>query len=339
MSKLKLFIARVLVLLVIFLVIITLYHGARFFLLLFAGALIAILWRGVSRWLAEKTNAKFKYILPAVIILNIGLIVLFFWLSSPNITEQVNRLAEKIPQVIERVEESMRNSLVGQEVIQGFENGGMSDNQMKQVFNVFSGTLNFLVDIVLILAFALFLSFDPGLYRKGIMELVPSQYKDTAKDLLNRLRYVLYRWFLGKILDMFSIFVMTIIGLWILDMPMIFTFALIAFFFSFVPNIGPIISAIPPVAIAFLDSPQKALYVGLLYLGIQMTESYLVTPNVQKRASYVPPVVLLLVQFLLAKFLGVLGLFLSTPLLILVMVAVNKLYIENYLGKKKLQES
>lgn len=330
------FVSKILIIVVIGTVLMALYHGARFFLLVFAGALIAILWRGVAGWLSDKTGIKFKWLLPAVIIFNIGTIVLFFWLSSPSISQQADRLSEEIPKVVMQIQSRLENSEIGRKILDSVNENGLSEDQVRRAFNIFSGTMVFFIDVFLIFAFSLFLTADPRLYKKGVLYLVSEKYQSTAAHLFGRLRHVLFRWFIGKILDMFSIFVMTIVGLWLLDMPMIFTFALIAFFFSFVPNIGPVISAIPPVAIAFLDSPQKAFYVALLYLGIQFIESYFVTPNVQKKASYTAPVLLLLVQFLLAKFLGVLGLFLSTPLLITITVAVKQLYVENYLHNHSL---
>ncbi|MGK7392294.1 MAG: AI-2E family transporter [Candidatus Cyclobacteriaceae bacterium M2_1C_046] len=331
-NNIQYFVVRILIILIVLALVMAIYHGARFFLLVLAGGLIAILWRGVAHWIAEKTGMKFKWLLPVVIILNIGLIVAFFWLASPNISEQMNRLVNEIPQALGRIEEWLQRSQFGRNLIQSFEDSKVTGEQVSRAFDIVGGTMNLIIDALLILVFALFLAFGPQLYRRGILHMVPKKYQSTADHLLLEQKEVLFRWFIGKIIDMSSIFIMTIIGLWILDMPMIFTFALIAFFFSFVPNIGPILSAIPPMAIALLDSPQKMLYVGLLYLGIQLIESYFITPNVQKRASYVPPVILLLVQFLFAKFLGVLGLFLSTPLLVLIMVTVNKLYVRNYLG-------
>ena len=338
MKDIQKFMVKILVVVVILAIVMALYHGARFFLLVFAGVLIAILWRGVARWLTRKTPVSFKWALPLVIIFNIGIIILFFWLSSPSISEQGKRLIEEMPKVVRQIESSLRNTALGSDILDSINENGFSEAQFRRAFDVFSGTLVFFIDILLILAFSLFLTADPHLYRKGLLYLVPQKFQSTARHLSERLGHVLFRWFIGKIVDMFSIFVMTIIGLWLLDMPMIFTFALIAFFFSFVPNIGPVISAIPPIAIALLESPQKALYVALLYLVIQFTESYFVTPNVQKRASYTAPVLLLLVQFLMARFLGVLGLFLSTPVLITITVIIKKLYVENYLGNESLNE-
>lgn len=339
---LRYFLNRLLIIVIALAAVMALYHGAHYFLLLFTGALMAVLWRGIAHWLDSKTRISFKVALPAVIFLNIGAIVLFFWLASPSIAEQVDRLVQEIPKAVDRVEDSLRESGIGRRIldtIDSGESGGFQSGELQKAFSIFSGTLNFLVDILLILAFSLFLAASPQLYVKGFLYMTPKKHQDTVKDLFDRLNNTLFRWFIGKIVDMFSIFIMTLTGLWLLDMPLIFTFALIAFFFSFVPNIGPVISAVPPVAIAFLDSPQKALYVGLLYLGIQLTESYFVTPKVQKHASFVPPVLLLLVQFLLARFLGVPGLFLSTPILVMIMVLVRKLYVEDRLGNYSLEKS
>lgn len=324
------FALKLLIVLLFLTVVMVLYHGARFFLLVLAGALIANLWRGAAHWVSDKSRLSFRLVLPVIIILNLGLIFLFAHLASPNVTEQANRLSQEAPKVVEKVIEQLRQTDLGSQLITNVEEDGLENLEIKGVFNFFSGTFNVVIDFLLILVFALFLSADPKTYRRGLMELVPPSQKDRAKGLFNSLDRILFRWFIGKIIDMFSIFIMTVIGLWILGMPMVFTLALIAFFFSFVPNVGPVISAIPALAIALLDSPQMALSVGLLYLGIQLVESYFVTPNVQKHASFVPPVLLLLVQFLLARFLGVLGLFLSTPLLVIIMVVIRKLYIERY---------
>ncbi len=310
-----------------------LYHGAQFFLLLLAGALLAILWRGSTHWLNSRLRIPFKVALPVIVILHMGLLVLFFWLAAPNIAEQVAQIREQLPTLIAEAKDQLQRTALGKQILAGIEGHSLQDIGAQRIFNVFSGTLNVVVDVLLILVFALFLTADPQTYRRGILLLVPAKNHHRAEALLIQLDTTLFRWFIGKILDMFSIFVMTVLGLWLLDMPLIFTLAFIAFLFSFVPNVGPLISVVPAAAIALLQGPQQVLYVCLLYLGIQLFESYFVTPNVQKHASYVPPVLLLLVQFLLARFLGVLGLFLSTPLLVILMIVVRKLYIEAYVEK------
>ncbi len=324
------------------LILLLIYHGIKMLLLLFAGALLAILWRGISRWVCTRTKISFNICLPVVILLNIGSIVLFFWLAYPSIAEQATRLSEELPKAITQLENNLRDTQVGSFLLELVNTDQkFMDNisgEMGKLFTAFTDTLGVLIDILLILVFALFLVGNPGLYVRGFLHLIPKEKRERVLEVIVRTKDTLFRWFIGKIVDMFSIFVMTLLGLWLLGMPLIFTFALIAFFFSFVPNIGPIISLIPPLAISFIEGPNMPLYVALLYLGVQMFESYFITPKIQQRAAFVPPVLLLLVQFLFAAFIGVLGLLLSTPLLVGLMVPIQMLYVKDYLGDNTLEE-
>ncbi|MDQ3776068.1 MAG: AI-2E family transporter [Pseudomonadota bacterium] len=84
--------------------------------------------------------------------------------------------------------------------------------------------------------------------------------------------------------------------------------------------------------LAILQSPTRALYVVLLYLGIQTVESYLLTPLMQKRTVSLPPAVTIFVQVLLGVLVGGLGLVLATPLMAAAFVLVRMLYIEDTLS-------
>lgn len=78
-----------------------------------------------------------------------------------------------------------------------------------------------------------------------------------------------------------------------------------------------------------------AMYVAILYLSIQIIESYLITPMIQQRTVSLPPALTLVAQVALGLLLGAAGLVLATPLLVVVIVLVTKLYIEDTLENKK----
>ncbi len=339
-ERLSYFIRIVIVVLVVGLLVLAVWYQTQLLLCVFAGMLLAILWRGVSRWISSHTPLPYKWAVPLTVLLHLGILVLFGFIAVPKLTEGVKQFTAEAPRILQSLENHLNSSMVGAELLKIWESHqqDLSESLLKwgQLVNVAVTTLGVVVDILLILVFGLFFISDPRLYVRGLLHLVSPEKKDRARQVILCLDNTLFRWFIGKIVDMFSIFVMTILGLWLLDMPLIFTFALIAFFFSFVPNIGPIISALPPIAYALLDSPSKALYVALLYMVIQLSETYFVTPAVQKRASYTPPVLLLFVQFLLGAFAGILGLFLATPLLVTAMVLVKMLYVEDYLNDNSL---
>jgi predicted PurR-regulated permease PerM len=100
---------------------------------------------------------------------------------------------------------------------------------------------------------------------------------------------------------------------------------------TFIPFIGPLLSAIPVVLVAFSQSSTMALYTLLLYTAIQMLEGYVLTPNVQRRSVSLPPALTIAAQVLFGVLVGSLGLALATPLAAAGMVAVNRLYVEEVL--------
>jgi len=111
-----------------------------------------------------------------------------------------------------------------------------------------------------------------------------------------------------------------------------FALGIIAGLLEFIPTIGPILSAVPAIAMGFLDSPEKALYVALAYLGIQQLENHLLIPLLMKGGMDLPPVLTIVTQGLMALLFGFLGLLIAVPLLAAVMVPVKMLYVQDALG-------
>jgi predicted PurR-regulated permease PerM len=124
----------------------------------------------------------------------------------------------------------------------------------------------------------------------------------------------------------------TTLGLWLLGVPLALTLGLLAALFGFVPYIGPLVAAIPALLLALMNGPQLALYVLLLYLTIQLIESYILTPIVEQQAVSLPPALTITVMLLLGVLVGGLGLALAAPLTACVLVLIKMLYVEDALG-------
>jgi predicted PurR-regulated permease PerM len=86
--------------------------------------------------------------------------------------------------------------------------------------------------------------------------------------------------------------------------------------------------------VGFAENPELALKIAVLFLGIQLTESYVLAPLVQHKAVYLPPAAILFAQVLMGAIVGALGVAVATPLAAAVMVAVSMLYVEDALGDK-----
>jgi predicted PurR-regulated permease PerM len=328
-------------LIVVFAIILLLFikEGIRVVLLVFAGILMAIFWRGLAHWLSQKLPIKEMLALVFVIVFNFLLFGLLYIVLAPGVSNQITELSQRIPEAVNELISDIRQSEFGRNLIDSISDDlNVSEAPMErigQVFNIFAAILQFIIDIVVIAVFGVFFAVNPHLYRNGFLSLFPHHRRKRVKEIFKELDTTLFRWFLGQIIDMFITAVLTGIGLWLLDVPLVLAFAVITFFLSFIPNIGPVVSAIPPVLISLMDSPEKALSVALMYLGVQLFESYVITPNVQKRAIRMPPVLLLVIQIFFTIILGLLALFLSTPLLATVIVVIRMAYVEDVLGDKE----
>jgi predicted PurR-regulated permease PerM len=135
-------------------------------------------------------------------------------------------------------------------------------------------------------------------------------------------------WVLGKAATMLFVGVATWIGLMLFDIPGALALAALAAVLEFVPNLGPTLAAIPAVITAFLISPATAVWVALFYFALQQVQSGLSIPLIERRAVNIPPAALLIWQIMLAIGFGILGLFVATPLLAVIVIAVRILHIE-----------
>jgi predicted PurR-regulated permease PerM len=108
---------------------------------------------------------------------------------------------------------------------------------------------------------------------------------------------------------------------------------------NFIPNIGPWIAAVPAVLIGFLQGPQQALYVALLYLLLQAIDGYLLTPLVDRKSVKLPPVLTITAQVLLGVAFGFIGILLASPLTAAAIILVNMVYVEGVLGDRVMQRT
>jgi predicted PurR-regulated permease PerM len=143
---------------------------------------------------------------------------------------------------------------------------------------------------------------------------------------------MLRKWLVTQLIAMLVIGAASTIALLVLGVKAPFALGIIAGLFEFIPTVGPILSAVPAIAMGFLDSPEKALYVGLTYLAIQQLENHLLIPLLMKGGMDLPPVLTIVTQGLMALLFGFLGLMIAVPLLAAVVVPVKMLYVEDALG-------
>lgn len=199
-------------------------------------------------------------------------------------------------------------------------------------FPFLSSTITVAAGLFLILVLSIYIGADPGLYRSGLIHLIPPARRARAEVAIGRVATVLRKWLVTQLVAMVVIGVVSTVALLILRVKAAVALGVIAGLLEFVPTIGPILSSIPGIAMGFLDSPQKALYVALAYLLIQQLEGHLLIPMLMKEGMDLPPALTIITQGVMALLFGFLGLLVAVPMLAAVIALVKVLYVENVIG-------
>jgi predicted PurR-regulated permease PerM len=202
----------------------------------------------------------------------------------------------------------------------------------RYLFSFLSSTVSVIAGVVLILFLSIYIGASPDLYRNGLLHLVPQRVRPRAGQVLSAIAMTLRRWLLSQLVAMLVIGVVTFIVLSLLHVRAALALAILAGLFEFIPMLGPILSGLPAVAMGFLDSPQKALFVLIAYVAIQFFENHVLIPMLMKEGVDLPPVLTLIGLALMGLIFGFLGMLVAVPFLAAVMVAVKLLYVEGVMG-------
>jgi predicted PurR-regulated permease PerM len=289
-----------------------------------------------------------------IVLLMLGVLVGAAALAAPRIGRQLRELRDQLPEAIGRVEHWIErrqggvvrmleppDSAGGRPVTQppqrpAVKLGEGVAQQLARVgqhfFAVFSSTLALVGGFILVLAVAIYVAVDPDLYHSGLMHVFPHRSRRRAGEVLSAISMTLRRWLVAQLIAMLVIGAVTTGALLLLRVRAAIALGIIAGLLEFVPYVGPIMSAVPAVAMALLDGPQKALWVAAAYTVIQQSENHVLIPLLMKEGIDVPPVLTILAQAAFAVVFGFFGLLVAVPLLGAIMVPIKLLYVEDVVG-------
>lgn len=283
------------------------------------------------------------------ITLLLALLIGFFVVVVPPFVEQLQQLVDRVPQGIEQLRgwATWLQDLIPEQVVEDLRGLRGFTQQLQSFatrlfgnfFTLFSNSLGIILNSLLVIVLTIMLLANPAPYRQGFILLFPSFYRRRVEDILQQCEFALGGWVTGILFNMFVIAALSWIGLLLLQVPLSFANAILAGLLTFIPNLGPTLSVIPPMALALLDAPWKALAVLGLYVAIQQIESNVLTPIVMQKQVSLLPAITLASQVVFASFFGFLGLLLALPLLVVTQVWVKELLVKDVLNNWQRNES
>ncbi len=306
------------------------------FLVAFAGILLAVFLDGIAMGIQNRTHLKHGPALAIGIALFVGLMVLIVWAAGAPVGAQIGVLIERVPGALETLHDRLSTTEWGQRILASLpapdEVFSMGAGTLRSVQVAFSATSGVVIDFFIILVIGFYLAASPQLYIDGVVRFFPKRRRRRARDVISALGLSLRWWLVGRISSMVVVGGLTTLGLWIVGAPLPLALGLIAGLLSFIPLLGPVFGAIPAILVALVESPTLVLYVVVVFVIVQVLETYLVTPLIQQRAVSIPPALLITAQVLMSVLFGMMGMLLATPIAVVVIVIVQMVYMEDVLG-------
>jgi predicted PurR-regulated permease PerM len=304
-------------------------------LLAFASILLGCLLRAASLWVSRVGRISPSWALLLVIVAGLAVFgALGIWRGS-EIAGQSATLVKQLRGQAQNALDAVQSTDWGGQLLAHLQQAGPSvlDGIGGFLTGFASSTLGLGGGLLLIGATGVFLALSPGTYVNGTLRLLPPSWRGRGREIMEQLGRTLQSWFMGQLVDMLVVTLLTGVGLALLGMKLALTLAVFAGLMNFVPFIGALVGAVPALVVAIGQSPGMALWVAGLFIVVQGLEGNVIAPLVQKRTVALPPALTIFAQTLLGTLFGALGLVLATPIMAAVMVLVRMGYVESVLER------
>ncbi|MDQ4001516.1 MAG: AI-2E family transporter [Actinomycetota bacterium] len=191
---------------------------------------------------------------------------------------------------------------------------------------VFGNVASILASAVIILFLSFYLAANPEPVVGWVTRLFPPDRRPRARAVLSAVRSGLLYWVKGQLTAMIIIGILWSVALFLIGIPGALFLGILAGLLNFVPYLGPVVAAVPPLLLALTVSPAMVLWVFLSYLAIQAVEGYVVTPLVMERTTLLHPAVVIATIAVLSTAFGLLGTLLAVPATVAAGVLVEELW-------------
>lgn len=293
----------------------------------------------------QKLKMRRGYAVFLAVLVLLSLAITFVWVIVPPFFEQLQQLIELVPKGINQLNSwlSLLEKRLSPELLELLPNLTQLSSQIEPLYNrllgggftFFSTSVGIILNILLVLVLTIMLLADPTPYRKGFIRLFPSFYRKRVDEILVLCEKALQGWLVGTLFSITFLLILSFIGLLLLDIELALAQAMLTGLLTFIPNFGPVLSVIPPMAIALLDAPWKSLAVLIFYIILQQLEGAFFTPLIMAQQVSLFPAFTLLAQVFFATFFGFLGLFLALPLTVVAQIWLKEVLIKDVLDKWK----
>jgi len=252
----------------------------------------------------------------------LGTIGLTLFLIFPPLVQQGQAMWEKAPEWFERGQQFLiskgwlKEHLTMREAVERAP--GTGGDAVGKVAGAVAGVAGGLFGVVTILILTFYMLIDSWNLRESFLRLFPRERRARVDGAAREVMIKVSAWLAGQLLLAAVIGATSAIGLWAIGVPFFYVLALISAIGEMIPVVGPILSAIPAIAVAASVSIEKVLFVLIFFVLQQQLENHILVPRIMQRQVGISAVFVIIALLIGGSLLGVIGAILavvSAPIL------------------------
>lgn len=255
----------------------------------------------------------------------LSLIIPFVSAELGQLTLKISKFVNTVSGVLEKAQDTGRGYFNFLGEVQNLLEGGtqylqaLSQSTFGLIIGIFGGIFSFFAIVIL--------SFYLSVTRHGIdgflKSIVPIRYEEYIMGLWLKTERKVGQWFQAQLLLGLTVGVAVYIGLSLMHIKFALLLAIIAMVLELIPTVGPVLSAIPGVMLAFLQSPALGLWVIVFYIVVQQAESHVLTPLILGKSLGINPISVIISLLIGFKLASILGMILAVPVATIIIELID----------------
>lgn len=312
---------------------------ASIWLLLFMSSLLALYLDAVADFLYRRLKLNRRVAFWVGVIGSLGMGVGLVALLVPPVVEQTQQLIGILPSTVRAGQQALEGLVARFPSVATFW-ASIQHNLLSTVTEQASGLVNGVLPRVFdalavvgtlfsVIVMAIYLAIEPVVYREWVVALFPPQHRELVRDVASHLGGKLRDYIVAQLLTMVILGALTAVGLKLIGVPYWLTFGVLSAVAAIVPVFGVLLSTTVP-ALFVLGEPGglvRALFVLGLGVLIHVIEGNVISPNIMSKRVDLPPVLTMMAVLIFGYLLGPVGLLVAVPLLVAIMVLVQRLLV------------
>ncbi len=330
-------VARRLLLYVVGLVLVLAFlHAALFVVLITLVAVILALVLNVPvTWLADRGVPRVVGTL-LVELLVLALLLGLGWLVLPALLDQaaafvadlpsyVTALTDRVARLLQVDPEGLRTALSDPQRLQELLPGVGAALTRVGAYSLTA--LTALIVVISVVAMTTYAVAAPSTLLRGYLRLFPARLQEQAARAWQRSAEMVSAWLWSNLVVGAIEAVAVAVALPLIGVPNALLWAVLALFAELVPRLGGYLMSLPPIVVAFAQSPTTGLVTAVFYFVLLQITSNVVDPAVRGRAMQLHPAVLLFAVLAMATAFGFVGALIATPVAGMVAGFVEAFYL------------